>query len=51
MVRLRIKDVGPMAHDPDFRPIRGPKSVAPPKLESRRDWNRDAIVANFNRDP
>ena len=51
MVQLRNKDVGPMVHDPDFGQSEGSKSVAPPKLESRRDWNRDAIVANFNPDP
>ena len=36
MVQLRKKDVGPMVHDADFRPIRGRENLsAPPMLESR----------------
>ena len=36
MVQLRKKDVEPMGHDPDFRPIRGRGNMsAPSKLESR----------------
>ena len=49
MVQLRMLDRG--STTPIFGQSEGSKSVAPPKLESRRDWNRDAIVANFNPDP
>ena len=55
MVQLRKNDVGPMVHDPDFRPIRGRENLsAPPKLESRptcRDWNRDVLEAFFDPNP
>ena len=55
MVKLRKKNVGPMVHDPYFRPIRGRENLSdPPKLESRptcRDWNRDVFEAFFDPNP
>ena len=55
MVQLRKKDVEPMVHDLDFRPIRGRENLsAPPKLESRptcHDWDCDVIEAFFTLTP